>query len=374
MSGKLKIILTTTFTLVEQFQSTLSSPQNTSTTPEQRKGLDALPLLSAAATALKSHVTKLSLLTITSPFTPSAVATTVSTLNESVLPSLVTAALLVTPESHTAAFQNEIRILTCTGLKELFMLVKEVQTVAEDKAEKKSLEQSEKDAVTLAAGRVWEACDVLIEVAAKGVVGFVVRRAEEYRDLVKDAVEEIEGWDPDEEGDEFFDELLDDDDGKEIAHIGKDEGSEDDDDEEGKSNAALHEQKKDALRILKPIAQIYPAIISNRLKKTPSPLTPPDARTLEALMKNLQQIPEHIDEVAGALYEADRNNYTRQLRRTKGCASRAIDLVLFPWGMNQASEGQGSIGDIEDKFTNWSKTWAKVMGEVAKSIDEPKSD
>ncbi|KAL2796495.1 hypothetical protein BJX66DRAFT_137269 [Aspergillus keveii] len=367
MSGKLKITLTTNLTLVEQFQSTLSSRTSArqptpTTTDEQTKDLDPLALLSASATALKSHVTKLSLLTLTSPFTASAVATTLSTLNQSVLPSLVTAALLVTPESHTAAFQSEIRILTSTALKELFLLVKEVQVVAEEKASKKGLDQSEKDTVTLAAGRVWEACDTLIDVATKGVVGFVVRRAEEYRALVRDAVEEIEAWDPDEEGDEFFDDLLDGDAGEDKAG---DDSEDDEADEEG--SAALHERKKDALRILKPIAQIYPAIITNRLKKAPVPLSPSATKVLETLMKNLRQIPEHIDEVAGALYEDDLDKYTRQVGKTKVCASKAISLVTLPWTVEQSPGDQETEGD---KFTTWSKTWLKVVGEVSKSIDE----
>ncbi|KAJ0422572.1 hypothetical protein BJY00DRAFT_70368 [Aspergillus carlsbadensis] len=369
MSGKLKTTLTTTLTLVEQFQSTLSRTNarqpTPTTTDEQTKDLDPLALLTISATALKSYVTKLSLLTLTSPFTASAVATSLSTLNESVLPSLVTAALLVTPESHTAAFQSEIRILASTALKELFLLVKEVQVVAEDKASKKGLDQSEKDPVTLAAGRAWDACDTLIDVATKGVVGFVVRRAEEYRALVRDAVEEIEAWDPDEEGDEFFDELLDGDAGEDKAGDDSDDLEDDEDDEKG--SAALHERKKDALRMLKPIAQIYPAIITNRLKKAPIPLPPSATKVLETLMKNLQQIPEHIDEVAGALYEDDLDKYTSQVAKTKVCASKAINLVALPWSVEQSS------GDIEtegDKFTTWSKTWLKVVSEVSKSIDE----
>ncbi|KAL3460542.1 hypothetical protein BJX64DRAFT_182850 [Aspergillus heterothallicus] len=372
MSGKLTITLTTTRTLVEQFQATLSSShantgQPTPTTADkQNKGLDPLPLLSTSATALKSHVTKLSLLTLTSPFTASAVTTTLSTLNETVLPSLVTAALLVTPESYTAAYQTEIRILTSTTLKELYLLVKEVQVVAEEKASKKGLNQSEKDTVTLAAGRVWDACDVLVDVATKGVVGFVVRRAEEYRDLVRDAVEEIEAWDPDEEGDEFFDELLDEDyeDGAKKSRGDSDDNSEYDEED---GNAALHDRKKDALRMLKPIAQIYPALITNRLKRAPVPLSPSDCKVLESLMKHLQQIPEHIDEIAGALYEADLDKYLHQAGKTKDCACRAINLVMLPWPVAPNGGDQEGAGD---KFTAWSKTWIKVMGEVSKSIDE----
>ncbi|RDW67123.1 uncharacterized protein DSM5745_08989 [Aspergillus mulundensis] len=356
MSQKLEIVLKTTLTLIEQFQSTLSSTQANSTLAASEKDLDPLPLLSTSSTALKSHVTKLSLLAINSPFTPSAVATTLSTLNESVLPSLVTAALLITPESHTRAFQTEIRVLTGTSLKELSLLVKEVQTIAEEKAEKKSLEQAEKNAVTAVAGRVWDACDVLVDVAAKGVVGFLVKRAEQYRDLVRDAVEEIEEWDPDEEGDEFFDDLLDGDKDESAA----DEEDDEDQDEDEEGSAALRARKRDALRILKPVAQIYPAIITNRLKKASVSLAPSDIGTLEEVMLNLQRIPDHIDEVAGALYEDDPDKFTRRVGKIKESAFKAIELVVLPWGLKQENAG--------DKFTTWSKTWTKVVEEVSKSI------
>lgn len=371
MSRKLQIVLATTLTLVDQFQSTLSSSQP-NPEPTAGKGpeeLDPLPLLSGASTALKSHVTKLSLLTINPPFTHSAVATTLSALNESVLPSLVTATLLVTAESHTKTFQKEIRILVGTTLKELSLLVTEVQVVAEGETDGEYLGQSTKDAITVAAGRVWDACDVLVDVAAKGIVGFMVRRAEEYRDLVRDAVEEIEEWDPDEEGDDFFDDLLGDDD--KVPAISNKTGASEDSERKGgdkeEGSAALHARKKDALRILKPVAQIYPAIISNRLKTTPTPLTPSNIRILESLVLSLQQIPNYIDEVAGALYEEDLDKYTHQLGKTTKYACKAVSLVVLPWSLKQASGDQCIAGD---KFTTWSKTWTKVIEEVSRTVDE----
>ncbi|KKK11880.1 hypothetical protein ARAM_004076, partial [Aspergillus rambellii] len=106
MSQKFQTTLNTALTLITQFQTTLSAqPAPASQPPQHNEPLDPLALLAAAATALKSHVTKLSLLTITAPFTHSAVATILATLNETVLPSLVAAALLLTPETHTRAYQ-----------------------------------------------------------------------------------------------------------------------------------------------------------------------------------------------------------------------------------------------------------------------------
>ncbi|KAH8430324.1 uncharacterized protein LDX57_007988 [Aspergillus melleus] len=366
MSQKFRITLETAITLTQQFQLTLATPVTQTT--NQLSGQDALPLLSASSTALKSQVTKLSLLTITSPFTHSAVTSVLSDINESALPSLVTAALLVTPIEHTQAFQTEVLVLTKSTLTEFASLLKEVHSVAnrEDEAtdapkQKRGLSQSEKDVVTVAAGRVWEACDALVDFAAKGVVGFVVRRVEEWRDLVRDAVEEIEEWDPDEEGDEFFDDLLSDG-GQDTPGKNGPEEDEDDDDEE--SSAALHENKKNAIRILKPVAQIYPAIIKNRLKTAPE-LSPPLIGKLENLMLNLRRIPENVDEVAGALYEANFTKSNKYLRTTKDHAIKAIETVASPWtSIDSSDPGHES----KDKFETWSKTWLKVVSEVSKTL------
>ncbi|KAE8350700.1 hypothetical protein BDV28DRAFT_138635 [Aspergillus coremiiformis] len=370
MSRKLHITLTTTLTLVEQFHLTLTSLSTDSASAEL-SGKDALPFLSASSTALKSQVTKLSLLAITSPFTHSAVGSVLSDLNESVLPSLVTAVLLITPTDHTKAFQAEALSLAKTVLTELSSLIKEVKTVAEkndevkDKKRGYELSQSEKDAVTIATGRVWGICDALIDLSSKGVVGFVIQRVEEWRDLVRDAIEEVEEWDPDEVEDEFFGELLSDD-GKQCVREGdnaaSDEGGSDEED-----NTALHEQKKVAIRLLKPVAQIYPAIITNRLKKLP--VSSSTVNQLECLMTYLHRIPEQVDEMAGALYEANLEQSTRYLKMTKECAVKAIDSVILPWGERDATESHQNAGD---KFTNWSKTWLKVMDEVSRPLDNVK--
>ncbi|KAF5862782.1 hypothetical protein ETB97_011130 [Aspergillus alliaceus] len=371
MSRKLYITLTTTLTLLEQFRSTLALPPVGSTSTEL-SGKDALPLLSASSTALKSQVTKLSLLAITSPFTHSAVGSVLADLNESVLPSLVTAALLITPTNHTKAFQAEALSLTRTALHELSSLIKEVKSVAEKNDEVKDdkkkrgdeLSRSEKDAVTVATGRVWDACDALVDLSSKGIVGFVVRRVEEWRDLVRDAVEEIDDWNPDDEEDDFFDELLSDDGKQGVEKGGEAELDEDDSDDEDK--AALYELKGTALRLLKPIAQIYPAIITNRLKKVPESSSS-IINQLEYLMTYLQRIPEQVDEIAGALYEANLERSTRYIKVTKECAVHAVNSVIMPWGEQGTTDSQQKAGD---KFTHWSKTWLGVIDEVSKPLEE----
>ncbi|KAJ5543156.1 hypothetical protein N7535_005585 [Penicillium sp. DV-2018c] len=360
MSKELTPIFNTTLTLIGQFQEALAAPPPTAT--EAAKDADALPLLTASSSALKAQVTKLSLLAITTPFTHSAVATILRELNEAVLPSLLTAALLVTPAQYTKAFHSEVLVLVKTAFTELHGLVREVQRVGEGKdlekkerVKERDVTKSEKDAVMLATGRVWDACDTTTDVADKGVVGFVMRRVEQWRDLVRDAVEEIEDWDP-EEGDEFFDEFSD---GEEK------EDDDDDESEDGDENetAALEEHKKSTLRFIKPVAQIYPAIINNRLKNAGNaPLASEGGvKKLESVMLNLKAIPDDVDEAAGALYEGDFEKSTQYMQKIRKCATQAVELVALPWDAVDSKDDTTA-----DKFSTWAKTWLKVIGEVSK--------
>lgn len=374
MSKQLSTILVTTLALLDQFQDVLSPSSTTQAADSTPKDKDALPLLSAASAALKAQVTKLSLLTITSPFTHSAVSNVLRDVNDSVLPSLVTAALLVTPSSYTKAFHSEVLVLTKTTLAEFLSLVKEVKNIFNKKEQEKKdsptqkeseLTKSEKDVVTLTTGRVWDACDAVTNLASNGVIGFVMHRVEQWRDLVRDALEEIEDWNPEEE-DDFFDDLIGDD--KEDDDDKEETGDSEDENEDDENTAVLQEQKKSTIRFLKPVAQIYPAIINNRLKNAgKAPLSSSSGvKKLESLMLNLHNIPDHVDEAAGALYEANVTRAAQFLEKVRTCAVQAVDSVISPWN---AAEGADVQQQTDDKFTVWSRTWLKVMDEVSKSID-----
>lgn len=375
MATQLTTLLATTLTLLNQFQETLtptsasatqSQAKANTTTETEKANQDAKPLalLSASSSALKAQVTKLSLLSITTPFTPSAITTVLRAVNESVLPSLITASLLVTPAEYTKAFHLEILTLSRTVLAEFAALVGIVKDIAEkdlSEKDKKDMSKAEKDVVTVAAGRVWDACDVVTNTAGKGVVGFVMHRVEQWRDLIRDAVEEIEEWDP-EEGDDFFDDLM-----------GGEKGDDDDDDDEDEDedeedNAALLERKKSTLRFLKPISQIYPAVINNRLKNAGEiPLSVKGGvAKLEALMLKLGRVPDLVDEAAGALYEDDAERSVEFLKDIRRNATETVTSLELPWDEKKEANGVQAAGD---KFTVWSRTWLKVMEEVGKSIE-----
>ena len=43
-------------------------------------------------------------------------------------------------------------------------------------------------------GTVWQACDAVIELKKLGIAGLAVRKAEQYRATLKDALEELQEW------------------------------------------------------------------------------------------------------------------------------------------------------------------------------------
>ncbi|KAJ6028839.1 hypothetical protein N7540_004415 [Penicillium herquei] len=371
-SPTLATVLSTSITLIAQFQDTLAqsvqSTQSTQSTPLPND-VKALPLLSASCSTLKAQVTKLSLLAITTPFTHSALATVLRACNESVLPSMLTAALLVSPAEYTNAFHSESLVLTKTVLTEFSQLVTLLKDIADKKdqakkgspkAKENELSKAEKNTVTLATGRVWDACDAVVNMATNGVIGFIARRVEQWRDLVRDAVEELESWDPEDADDDFFDDIM----GDNSDGEGENDKSEEDSDDE-KDVIALQVHKKSTLRFLRPVIQVYTAIVKNRLNSSQeSHLTSSSAiARLEKLMKHLQNVPDQVDEAAGTLYEGDIDSSLDYLNKIQYSASEAMNVAVSLWNSDKAE-----VQTSEDKFVVWSKTWSKVMHEVSKAI------
>ncbi|KAJ5721369.1 uncharacterized protein N7483_009303 [Penicillium malachiteum] len=365
-SPQLATVLSTSTALIAQFQDTLAQSTQPTQSTQSPNDVKALPLLSASCSTLKAQVTKLSLLAITTPFTHSALVTVLRACNESVLPSLLTATLLVNPAEYTNAFHSESLLLTKTTLTEFSQLVTLVKNVADKKdqakkgspkAKENELSKAEKNTVTLATGRVWDACDAVVNMATNGVIGFIARRVEQWRDLVRDAVEELESWDPEDADDDFFDDIMGDNSDSEGENSKSDEDSEND-----KDFAALQEHKKATLRFLKPVIQVYTAIVKNRLNSSQeSHLTSSAIARLEKLTKHLQSIPGQVDEAAGTLYEDDVDSSVDFLNKIQYSASEAMNVAVSLWISDKAE-----VQTSDDKFVVWSKTWSKVMHEVSK--------
>ena len=218
-------------------------------------------------------------------------------------------------------------------------------------------------AILAATGVVWEGCDALVGLCEAGVVGLAVRRAEEWRGLLLDAVVEMREWgeEADEDGD------------------GEEDGGEGSGEEEegglevfgaanrlGKGDGELRALLEASVRKLKTVAVLYQALVKRRLKTFPPPFASPPSskdggadavaaaaqrvRALDELMVLLKSIPESVDDLASAFYDLDSDEARVLLKKCCDDAVRAATVVKQNW------DGK------DDEFTAWSGKWKDAMG------------
>ena len=357
--------LNTTFALIDQFSASLSQPfdqTSGSAIPPDGHSLSSspspLPLLSAAATSLRAQVTKLSLLAITAPFTPSAVATILSALNDSVLPSLVTAALLVTPEKFTLAYYKEALLLVKAVIGDLKSLAEVVRIRGHESEKSRDATEHESKLVTECTGKVWEGCDELSRLANSGAAGFVASKAREYLELVRDAVKELEDWEPDadDENDGAF---------------GDSEDSEDERgnyENKGSEEAKLLAHKETTLEVLRRIPMCMHVALKYRLEKgTWDESGSTQAQLLDEVLSKHRSISETVDEAVGTLQEGDMDACRVH---TKSSQRVTLDLVELLLSVGSARE-KGGREDVskEDRYVLKAREWIRTVGEVTAISD-----
>lgn len=317
--------IATSIALAEQLVESLF-PENSVNAPRSRPASRSpMLLLSAAAKNLKAQVTRLSLLTVTTPYTPSVIATCLRPITESILPSLVTAAFLCTADLYTSSFVTEVRSVCRLALSELLLLLKCVRARDGDGRPKKELNTSHKSEVTGQAGRVWEKCDELVRFSEDGLPGFVVRKSQQWLELMKDAVKELQDWDPEEEvdPDDIFGDALSDD------GVPEKQNHERAGDEASNDRATISAGVKDqVLKVLTRIPQSVHVVIKQRLEKlnaTSKDTLPPNLRAgLDMAVTKIRSVSESIDESAEAMYMGD-----PELCLKKAGEARAITIEII---------------------------------------------
>ncbi|KAF2236046.1 hypothetical protein EV356DRAFT_498873 [Viridothelium virens] len=187
-----------------------------------------------------------------------------------------------------------------------------------------------------------------------GLSGLVVKKAEEWREMVKDAVEELKGWGEGKDEDEEDDEEE------------GDEGEEDGDrdslqeifgaDKLPKGNEELRAQLDVTLKKVKLIVTLFQAIIKRRLKTLPPP---PDidgkvSLRVDELVMKLKDLPDKVDEMASSFYELDGEQAQKVLNALGEGAQRTIECVSRNW------QGQ------TDEFSDWSSKWLNVFDMTGK--------
>ena len=346
----------TTIALIEQLLPNLSPDASQDGAHPLDEDPAALLLLNAWAKVLKAQVTKLSLLTITAPFTATAVATCLKPVNDQILPSLVTATLLVETEAFTPSFYNESKSLSRSILRELLALIRLVEARSKDGQPSKELSESKKKEVTEATGRSWDTCDAIIAFSDEGLPGFVVRKSKQWLDLMKDAVKELSDWDPEEEVDDLFGDAESTSDG-DNASTEKDEG-------DSADRATISAGVKDqALKVLNRIPQSVHVVIKQRLEKLKTQptkeLSTNTRNSLEAIIKRTRDVSELIDESAEGMYMGDLELCLKKAGEARAETIEIVQSVLQPF--SELAISNTAVESQEDKYIKRALEWVQQV-------------
>ncbi|KAI9640830.1 hypothetical protein NHQ30_010671 [Ciborinia camelliae] len=369
----LKSTVETIKNLILQLQAPANAPEDviegsSSEEKEQPKHaeVNAIDLAHDSASLIRAHSTKLSLLIINKPFTASAINKVLRELVAGPLPGLASAVEICHAARYTKAMSEELQWRVKKVLTELSTLVNAIpldgKILSDDK--KNGTGKSNGKGSLASTGVVWDACDSVMGLKTLGVAGLAMKKAEEYRDLVKDALEELQGWAEEESDDEDDDEHSgDEDDGKKDpqdivddffgsqSHIPKDDPEK------------IREKLESSTKRLRLIILMYQAVVKRRFKTLPylphpelpaqlkekSSEDPGIIECLDEVLVRMKKITDLTDDLASAFYELDSAAIDKLMDETWFTGFATIELLLKDW------EGQ------KDDFTTWAYKFQLAM-------------
>lgn len=249
---------------------------------------------------------------------------------------------------------KEVQLRVQRVFKELRSLLEELQGIASGGTQ----QQTGRRDTPSSTGVVWESCDAVIELEKLGLGGLAVQKAEQYRDTIKDAIEELKEWaegeDLDHEGQ--VDVLLDDED----EAVDGDKDSFEDifnaANSMPKDRPELKALVEEAEGKLKKVAILYEAVIKRRIKTFrregdgAGEDTPRSVARLDELMLHLKRMPHQTDELASMFYDLDEE-------KTKSALQKVVDEGKAA-AMGMRNDWSGG----EDAFTAWIVKWQDAVG------------
>lgn len=209
-------------------------------------------------------------------------------------------------------------------------------------------------------GVLWAECDKMVTLASDGIVSLSVQKAEDYHSLLKDAIEELEQWDPEEEDDESDTDSL-------SSHKQKTKkdtpsgGADLATSLEALSVTDLVKLQKRSLSTLRTVRLMYPALKKRRIARFPNITSattlghlprPADIDKLDYMISSTQSFTEAADEIAGALYDGDEAQVSARLDGCVGKAKQCAKTATRNW------KGE------EDEFTGWVDKWLARLEQV----------
>ena len=359
----------------ENQRSTPTAP--TTTSPEDQQPTNPHPeinpllLASDSSTLLRAHATKLSLLIINEPFTPSAICSILKQLTSGPLPGLASAAQICVSSTWTATISQDLGYRISRILRETKALVEKIPS--DGKALKDAGAKGGRGSIANT-GTLWAACDEVVAFAKRGFGGNVVKRTEELRDTVKDVMEELKEWgeetgsDDEDEDDEDEDENDDEEDedvkgvtqSLEATKIADTQAMLDDlmnsssyiprDDPD-----KIRERLESCLRRLRLVTLLYQAVAKRRFKSLPqtAPAECSDIpKRLDEILVLLKKIPERFGSLALAFYELDPVEIDKLMDQCFFDCFAVAELLIKSW------DGE------KDEFSDWV---VKFQAEIKKA-------
>ncbi|KAJ4993110.1 hypothetical protein SVAN01_01462 [Stagonosporopsis vannaccii] len=408
---KLISLLQTTQSLLSHFSASLTptptpASTSTSTSTPSRAGAQDLPTgplaaISAATTVLKSHTTTLSLLLLTPPLTPSALMAKLGDVTSGPLAGMVAAASHEPGPGEADELGRLMRAEMRTQVQrvvgawgDVLAVVLGMATARKAGDGARAPSEPERKDVLAKTGVLWDVCDAVVRVCEGGVVGVVVKKAQQLRAVLLDAVEEMKEWGEDVAGSDEEEEEGDGD------AEGSDGGFGDEDDffaagnKIGKGDVELKALLDRSVKKLKMVGIMYQAVGKRRLSTFPAatskaartapPAKPPadgastieatsksnadatsaskpptkgaratssetPAQRLDALMAHLTTLPSLADDLASNFYDLDHEEAAVELEKLCNEAKSTVAIVERDWTGN------------EDEFTVWAGRWREAL-------------
>ena len=381
----LNVVVQAAITLTKQLQTALSAIQrdptvttaSSSSPAAEQTPADPLALARDSASLIRAHSTKLSLLLVNEPFTPSAIVKEIRTLTSKPLPCLAASLDACHPDLYTTAYRRELALRCMDILAETVQLLHKVPADGRSLSSKnQGFSAGEKGSIALT-GLLWAACDETIGLADKGVGGFFVKKVEQWRDELKDVMEELKDWGDEEPDDDDEEDDDDDDDHAGEGDVGGEGNSAQDMvDELMNSHGTIPRSDPEkirprletSLKRLRLVTLLYQAIVKRRLKKLPTIPVAADNKTtagkvesakaedaekedktetvpqrLDQVAKLLLRLPDRFGDLAGAFYELDTVEIDQAMDQCFLDAFAASELLARSWDGGR------------DEFTEWTE-------------------
>ncbi|EFQ36387.1 hypothetical protein CGRA01v4_13744 [Colletotrichum graminicola] len=359
----LNALTDTAIALIQQLEAVLFAINSGKDMPQQAdtSSVDPLPLARDSASLIKAHSTKISVLIINEPFTPSAIIKVLRELVSGPIPGIATAAQACDAGRYTSTVRTDLSWKCYTVLKELRGLVEKIPKDGKtlSSAQKSGSAGTSGKGSMAATGVIWSACDDVTQFSNGGIGGCFVKKVEEFRATLKDVMEELKEWGEEEPDDEEDD----DEDADDLDHdsaLGSMMPSAQemiDDMMSGQGTIPredpdkIRDRLESCLKRLRLTTLLYQAIIKRRLKALPE--LPSDnsgvPKRLDEAMRILRKLPHMFDELAGAFYELSPDEIDRAMALCFNEVVALSELLKTPWS-----------GET-DEFTEWTVKFQAEM-------------